>query len=74
MKNTELLIKSFNKPEEFVREMVFEYPFLNFARDLHSVDLNSGYRYKKIMENRKLKMSIKKNKLQKKNKLHYLSF
>ncbi len=66
LKNTELLIKSFDKPENFVREMIFEYPFLNFARDLHTVDSNSSYKYKKIMESRKLSKS--------KEKLFYFSF
>jgi len=43
------LIELSNKPKEFIKAMIEEYSFNNFARELISIDLNPSYRFKNIV-------------------------
>lgn len=61
LKETNKLIEGFNKPQEFVKEMIYEYTFLNFAAELPAWGLSPSFRYKALMcanECKKLKLPI----------------
>ncbi len=50
LKDTNKLIESFQKNQDFVKQMIYEHTFLNFAKEFHSLDSNNSYRFKNIME------------------------
>ena len=61
LKETNKLIEGFSKPKEFVKEMIYEHTFLNFASELPSWGLTSSFRFKSIMaaiECKKLKLPV----------------
>lgn len=61
LKETNKLIEGFNKPQEFIKEMIYEYTFLNFAAELPAWGLSPSFRYKSLMsanECKKLKLQI----------------
>lgn len=51
LKDTTNLINSFRKIENigFLKEMINEFTFLQFAKEFNSIDLNYSYRFKNIM-------------------------
>lgn len=61
LKETNKLIEGFNKPHDFIKEMVYEHTFLNFAYELPSWGLTPSFRYKSLMaanECKKLKLPL----------------
>lgn len=61
LKETNKLIEGFKKPKEFVRELVYEHTFLNFASELPGWGLTPSFRFKSLMgavECKKLKLPL----------------